>query len=105
MFLSEPEPPRGVPLPVIAGVRRIVARNPGRMTYRGTNTYLVDLKDGVVVIDPGPDDEKHVRDVVDAATQKIGLILLSHFHFDHAGAAHALRQLTGAPLAAWHLPS
>jgi len=105
MFLSEPEPPRGVPLPVIAGVRRVVARNPGRMTYRGTNTYLVDLADAVAVIDPGPDDDEHVRDVLAAAGRKVGLILLSHFHFDHAGAAQALRRRTGAPLAAWHLPS
>jgi glyoxylase-like metal-dependent hydrolase (beta-lactamase superfamily II) len=105
MFLSEPDPPRGIAVSVLPGVRRIVARNPGRMTYRGTNTYLVDVEDAVAVIDPGPDDDVHVREVLDAAGGKVRLILLTHTHMDHAGAVQALRRETGAPLAAWHRPS
>ncbi len=42
-FLTEPEPPRSVPLPVLPGISRIVAPNPGPMTYWGTNTYILDL--------------------------------------------------------------
>ena len=41
------------------GIRRIVARNPGPFTFRGTGTYVVG--DGeVAVIDPGPDLDDHV---------------------------------------------
>ena len=37
-FLTEPEPARDVAMPVAPGIRRIVAANPGPMTYHGTNT-------------------------------------------------------------------
>ena len=46
-------------------VRRIVAPNPGPFTGRGTNTYLVGI-DEVAVIDPGPDDKRHI-DAIRAA--------------------------------------
>ena len=55
-FLTEPEPARGEELPVLPGITRIVADNPGPMTYFGTNTYLIDTPDGLVVLDPGPED-------------------------------------------------
>ena len=54
-FLTEPAPARGAALAVAPGVRRVVAPNPGPMTYHGTNTYLLDGAEGAVVIDPGPD--------------------------------------------------
>ena len=53
-FLTEPEPVRGVAIPVAPGISRIVAANPGPMTYHGTNTYLIAGADGVSVLDPGP---------------------------------------------------
>ena len=40
--------------PVAPGVRRIVARNPGPFTFKGTGTYVVGEGE-VAVIDPGPD--------------------------------------------------
>jgi len=99
-FLTEPEPERGAALPVLPGVRRVVAANPGPMTYHGTNTYLIDTKDGLVVLDPGPDDAAHVDAVLRAADgRKIDLILLSHTHHDHLGATAALAGATGAPTA------
>ena len=52
-FLTEPEPERGAVLPVLPGISRIVAANPGPMTYYGTNTYLIDTPDGIAVLDPG----------------------------------------------------
>ena len=55
-LLTEPEPIRDVVLPVASGISRIVAANPGPMTYFGTNTYLIDGADGTIVLDPGPDD-------------------------------------------------
>ena len=103
-FLTEPEPARGVASPVAPGVRRVVAPNPGPMTYHGTNTYLLDRPEGVVVLDPGPDSAAHVRAVLDAAGGRVSAILLSHTHPDHLGAVAALRAATGAPLYAWHHP-
>ena len=98
-FLTEPEPERDVVLPVITGVRRIVAANPSPMTYHGTNTYLIETKDGLVVLDPGPDDATHVDAILRATDRKVDLILLSHTHHDHLGATAALAEATGAPTA------
>jgi len=87
-FLTEAEPPRGVAQPVLPGIRRIVARNPGIMTYHGTNTYLIDGDDGLTVLDPGPDDATHVYDIVEAAGGvPIARIVLSHTHHDHLACA------------------
>ncbi|MDD2877318.1 MAG: MBL fold metallo-hydrolase [Acidiphilium sp.] len=102
-FLTEPEPPRGVALDVLPGIRRIVARNPGVMTYHGTNTYLIAVDDGLTVLDPGPDDPVHVRDILRAAdTVPIRRILLSHAHRDHLGATAALQAATQAPTSGFH---
>jgi glyoxylase-like metal-dependent hydrolase (beta-lactamase superfamily II) len=86
-----------VALPVAPGIRRIVAGNPGPMTYHGTNTYLIDGDDGAVVLDPGPDDAAHVGAILAAAGRVVG-ILLSHGHADHVGALPALAAATGAPV-------
>ena len=98
-FLTEPEPERDVMQPVLPGVSRVVAANPGPMTYHGTNTYLIDTTDGLVVLDPGPDDPVHVEAVMRATGGQVALILLSHTHHDHVGAAPALQEATGAPTA------
>ncbi len=103
-FLTEPEPARGMPLPVRPGIRRVVAANPGAMTYHGTNTYLIEAKGGTVVLDPGPDDPAHVAAVL-AAAGPVARILLTHTHIDHIGALPVLRAATGAPVYAWHVPS
>ncbi len=101
-FLTEPKPPRGTVLPVLPGISRIVAANPGPMTYHGTNTYLIEAADGAVVLDPGPDQPEHVEAVLRATGGKVDLILLSHFHHDHTGAVPALKAATGAPVVAFH---
>jgi glyoxylase-like metal-dependent hydrolase (beta-lactamase superfamily II) len=103
-FLTEPEPPRGVAMPVRPGIRRVVAANAGAMTYHGTNTYLIEAKGGTMVLDPGPDDPAHVAAVL-AAVGPVARILLSHTHIDHVGALPALRAATGAPVHAWHVPA
>lgn len=101
-FLTEAEPERGANLPVLPGISRIVANNPGPMTYRGTNTYLIDAPDGVVVLDPGPDGHpEHIEAILRHAGGRIGLILVSHTHHDHVGAAPALQAATGAPTAGY----
>lgn len=75
------------------------------MTYWGTNTYLIDAPGGVLVLDPGPDDQTHVDAVLAAAGAPITGILLSHTHHDHLGAVASMRQATGAPVSAWHDPA
>jgi glyoxylase-like metal-dependent hydrolase (beta-lactamase superfamily II) len=98
-FLKEIEPERGIALPTVPGVCRVVAQNPSPMTYHGTNTFLVDDEtDGITVIDPGPEDARHVDAVVAAGAGRIRRILVSHTHPDHVGAAALLRQATGAPI-------
>jgi len=97
-FFKEPVPPRGVPIAVQAGISRIVADNPSVMTHHGTNTYLVDDGSaGLVVIDPGPDDSKHVSDIMRVTGGRISRILLTHTHHDHLGAVAALKAESGAP--------
>jgi glyoxylase-like metal-dependent hydrolase (beta-lactamase superfamily II) len=87
------------------GVERVVAPNPGPLTLSGTNTYLVQSP--AWVIDPGPPDDGHLERVWSAAEGRGGIagIALTHRHLDHAGVAAALRERSGAPLAAAAAPA
>ena len=96
-FLTEPEPPRNVALPVLPGISRVVAANPSPMTYHGTNTYLIDTPEGLAVLDPGPDSAIHVRNLLEATGGKVAHILISHTHHDHIGAVPAFQKAIGAP--------
>jgi glyoxylase-like metal-dependent hydrolase (beta-lactamase superfamily II) len=97
-FLTEPEPERGALLPIMPGISRIVANNPGPMTYYGTNTYLIDTEQGLAILDPGPEDHPdHVEAIMRHTGGQVALILISHTHHDHVGAAEELKQKTGAP--------
>jgi glyoxylase-like metal-dependent hydrolase (beta-lactamase superfamily II) len=72
------------------------------MTLDGTNTWLVRGEPGAratVVVDPGPDDEEHVRLVAEHAEHP-ELIVITHGHHDHTGGASLLHELTGAPVRA-----
>ena len=100
-FLTEPEPARDVACPVAPGIVRIVAANPGPMTYHGTNTWLIEGADGATVLDPGPDDPAHVQAILQATGGRVARILLSHTHRDHIGALAALHEATGAPVFAF----
>lgn len=104
-FLKEPEPVRDQAQAVAPGIRRIVANNPSVMTYWGTNTYLIDGPDGVLILDPGPDDAAHVDAVLAAVAGPVVGIIMSHTHHDHLGATAAMRARTGAPVHAWHHPA
>jgi glyoxylase-like metal-dependent hydrolase (beta-lactamase superfamily II) len=97
-FLTEPEPERGANLAVLPGISRIVANNPGPMTYYGTNTYLIETPEGLVVLDPGPEGHpEHVEAILRHTGGQIAYILVSHTHHDHVGAVPALQEATGAP--------
>jgi glyoxylase-like metal-dependent hydrolase (beta-lactamase superfamily II) len=61
------------------------------MTLDGTNTYVVESW----VIDPGPDDEAHLRAVLDAAGGPLAGIVLTHDHFDHSEGAERLAAMAG----------
>ena len=76
-------------------VVRIRASNPGVMTGPGTNTYLVG-QDRLAVIDPGPDDPRHLDAVATAGAGRIRWILVTHTHPDHAPGAARLAAWTGA---------
>lgn len=83
--------------PVAPGIRRIVARNPGPFTFRGTGTYVIGEGE-VAVIDPGPDLPEHVETLLmDLAGEEVTHILVTHTHRDHSPAAAALKAATGAP--------
>jgi glyoxylase-like metal-dependent hydrolase (beta-lactamase superfamily II) len=103
-FLTESEPERGILLPAAPGIGRIVAPNPGPMTYYGTNSWLLDEPDGITVIDPGPNDASHLAAILAAAGGRVRTILLTHTHHDHLGATAALQAATGAPVLAWGTP-
>ncbi len=56
------------------------------------------------MIDPGPDDPAHVARVLDRtreAGRSVGLILVTHAHRDHSGAAEELSRASGAPVGMW----
>jgi glyoxylase-like metal-dependent hydrolase (beta-lactamase superfamily II) len=78
-------------------ILRVVAPNPGPMTLAGTNTYLYG-SGPCVVIDPGPDDVRHLQAVHAAAEERggIGVVLLTHSHGDHADGAERLRAMAAA---------
>ena len=73
---------------------RVLAPNPGPFTLEGTNTWVVGT-DPTLVIDPGPDDERHLETVMERAGA-IGAILLTHHHPDHASGAARLARMSGA---------
>ncbi|MDI3409207.1 MBL fold metallo-hydrolase [Streptomyces cavernicola] len=96
-----PGQPRGGVLsgPATARTINVLAPNPSAMTLDGTNTWIVAEPDSdlAVVIDPGPLDDDHLRQVIGIAEQagkRIALTLLTHGHPDHAAGASRFAQLT-----------
>jgi len=78
-------------------IRRVIAENPSKFTYRGTGTYILGHGD-VVVIDPGPRLDSH-RDALAAALagERVRAILVTHCHSDHSPLAAWMHAETGAP--------
>ncbi|WP_219417162.1 MBL fold metallo-hydrolase [Pseudonocardia nigra] len=78
----------------------LLAENPSPMTLEGTNTWVLRApgETGCVVVDPGEEDEEHLRRV--AAQGPVELVLLTHRHPDHAAGARRFAELTGAPVRA-----
>jgi glyoxylase-like metal-dependent hydrolase (beta-lactamase superfamily II) len=78
-------------------VSRLLARNPGPFTFKGTGVYIVGGRD-IAVIDPGPDLPEHLDALRRAiAGKRVSHILVTHTHSDHSPAARPLKEWTGAP--------
>ena len=79
----------------------LLAPNPGPMTGRGTNTYVIAAEAGCVVVDPGPAIDSHLEAIRAAGEAAGGIkgVLLTHCHSDHSDAVEPL----GEPLL-WPLP-
>ncbi|MER9025803.1 MBL fold metallo-hydrolase [Mesorhizobium sp. M0815] len=90
------DPAYGRGVTVAPDVLRITARNPSPFTFHGTNSYIVG-RETLAVIDPGPDDEVHLRTLLEAiGTRPVSHIFVSHTHRDHSPLAARLKQHTGA---------
>lgn len=78
------------------GVRRVLVGNPSAYTFKGTSTFIVG-SGRVAVIDPGPEDERHLAALLHAVRgETVTHILLTHSHADHSPLARRLKQETGA---------
>ncbi len=77
-------------------VRRIVAGNPGPITFTGTCSYIVGNGE-VAIIDPGPELPDHIDALLEAVRgETVSHILVTHTHRDHSPAARAIQAATGA---------
>jgi glyoxylase-like metal-dependent hydrolase (beta-lactamase superfamily II) len=87
----------------VTRIVRVLAPNPGPRELEGTNTWVIGEAPAIVV-DPGPEDEGHLAEVLRTAG-RVGRVLLTHDHPDHAPGASRLAELTGAPVAAIRPPA
>jgi glyoxylase-like metal-dependent hydrolase (beta-lactamase superfamily II) len=83
----------------------VLAPNPSPMTLDGTNTWVIAEPGSAtaVVVDPGPDDERHLQRVLEVAgagDRRVAQIVLTHGHLDHSAGAARFAELTGAPVGA-----
>lgn len=73
------------------------------MTLDGTNTWILHAPgdDVAAVVDPGPLDEGHLREVlrqVDELGARVALTLITHWHEDHTESLGRWAELTDAPI-------
>ena len=72
------------------------AKNKSLLTFNGTNTYIVGKKE-IVIIDPGPEDINHYKNIIDfVSNKKVTHIIITHSHDDHCYLAEKLSNFTKA---------
>lgn len=81
----------------------LLCPNPGPMTLEGTNTWILREPGarGVVVVDPGPHDERHLERAARTVQEQGAQVLMgivTHRHSDHTGGSRYFSELTGAPV-------
>jgi glyoxylase-like metal-dependent hydrolase (beta-lactamase superfamily II) len=85
----------------LENIRWFTAANPGYMTDKGTNQYLLGREE-ITVIDVALSSADNIDGIVEQAEatggRRIEKILLTHIHRDHLGGALALKKRTGAKL-------
>lgn len=87
--------------PGALGPKHILAPNPGPMSLDGTNTWFLPTADGMIVVDPGPNDPGHLESIMTQAGQ-VSEIWVTHRHIDHIEATAPLAALTNnAPVRAF----
>ena len=81
---------------VAPGVRRLLCDNPGPFTFKGTISYILG-RGKVAIIDPGPDDPRHIAALLDAVrNESVTHIFVTHTHVDHSTAVPQVKAATGA---------
>jgi len=77
-----------------------------RIQYLNVSGFLLSTEQHSVLVDTGHQHTTHKLfhelDSMGKKVKEIGLIILTHTHFDHAGGAAEIRELSGAPLAVHH---
>lgn len=82
---------------VVPGIRRVLCDNPSPFTFKGTVSYILG-QGRVAIVDPGPDDERHARALLDAVRgETVTHIFVTHTHRDHSPAVKYIKAATGAP--------
>jgi glyoxylase-like metal-dependent hydrolase (beta-lactamase superfamily II) len=81
---------------VAPGVRRLLCDNPSPFTFKGTVSYIVGRGE-VAIIDPGPDDPRHIAALLDAVrNESVTHVFVTHTHVDHSPGAARVKAATGA---------
>lgn len=81
---------------VTPGVRRLLCDNPSPFTFKGTVSYIVGRGE-VAIIDPGPDDPRHIAALLDAVrNESVTHVFVTHTHVDHSPGAARVKEATGA---------
>lgn len=97
---TEFAPHYGEAVPAGPGILRLTACNPSPFTFHGTNSYIIG-RDTLAVIDPGPDDDAHLKALLEAIGKRpVSHIFVSHTHRDHSPLAARLKAATGATVVA-----
>ena len=78
-------------------IKKITAPNGGVFTGEGTNTYLVGKND-ITVVDPGPNIQSHLDNIVKEGQNNIKRIIVTHTHTDHSPGAKPLAEMLGVPV-------